>query len=177
MQELETKANINISFKSYYLYARVFLLLLLSAIILFYYYPRASNNLLSTSQTIEETKIVIERGDTLRSVLSKFSMSEQEINQVIEITASVYDFRKIQIGQVLRVYYILEDDQKILQSISLKLNNDKKIEIYTIRWTIPAQDPKSWINLRLEIPYQGETLNPETFDEANEIIARIKATI
>lgn len=55
--------------------------------------------------------------------------------------------------------------------------NDKKIEIYTIRWTIPAQDPKSWINLRLEIPYQGETLNPETFDEANEIIARIKATI
>ena len=75
MQELETKANINISFKSYYLYARVFLLLLLSAIILFYYYPRASNNLLSTSQTIEETKIVIERGDTLRSVLSKFSMS------------------------------------------------------------------------------------------------------
>ena len=130
MQELETKANINISFKSYYLYARVFLLLLLSAIILFYYYPRASNNLLSTSQTIEETKIVIERGDTLRSALSKFSMSEQEINQVIEITASVYDLRKIQIGQVLRVYYILEDDQKILQSISLKLNNDKKIEIH-----------------------------------------------
>ena len=129
MQEPETKVNINISFRSYYLYARIFLLLLLTTVILLSYYPKASN-LHPTNQILEETKIVIERGDTLRSVLSKFSMSEQEISQIIEITASVYDLRKIQIGQILRVYYTFEDDQKILQKISLKLNNDKKIEIY-----------------------------------------------
>jgi murein DD-endopeptidase MepM/ murein hydrolase activator NlpD len=129
MQEPEIKVNINISFRSYYLYARIFLLLLLTTVILLSYYPKASN-LHPTNQILEETKIVIERGDTLRSVLSKFSMSEQEISQIIEITASVYDLRKIQIGQILRVYYTFEDDQKILQKISLKLNNDKKIEIY-----------------------------------------------
>lgn len=134
MQELETKTEDNSSYRSYIFYTKIFALLFLSATILLSYYPQLtkqqSSGLFSTSKNLEETKVTIQRGDTFRSILAEFSMSEQEIAQVIQVTSSAYDLRKIQIGQILRIFYTLEDEQKILQSISLKLNNDKKIEIY-----------------------------------------------
>lgn len=133
MQGLPIRTDIvALSFKVYRLYAKIFTLLVVSALALAIVYPNIQEQYpesISSGYGLEEAKVAVSKGDTLSSILGSYSLLEQEVNQIIDVTASVYDLRKLQIGQVLRLHYSMTDGQKILQSMSLKLDNSRSIEI------------------------------------------------
>jgi murein DD-endopeptidase MepM/ murein hydrolase activator NlpD len=182
MQGLPLKTDIiALNFKIYRLYVKVFSLLTLLAILaigIAFYYPDSKlqyPNAIPTTNNLEETKITIRSGDTLGSILSLFSISEQEINQIIDITSTIYDLRKLQIGQVLRVYYTMEDDYKILQSISLKLDAERKIEIYRDDETFKLKE--IFIPLTKNIVKLSATIDSSIFGAAKKAGIPEKAII
>ena len=171
MQGLPLKTDIiALNFKVYRLYLRVFAVLALLSLINIYHTSNVDQQHsedFSSKNSLEEMRLTVKRGDTLHSILSEFSIADTEINQIIDVTSSAYNLKKIQIGQIIHVHYALENDQRLLQSISMQINNDRKLNIYRDDTDI-FRVKEIFIPLTKNVVKLSATIDSSIFDAAKK---------
>lgn len=101
---------------------------------LIYDYSNRNHTAIPENHTIT---LSIQKGDTLASLLKNNNVSSSDIAQIIQSLNSVYNLKKLSIGQTLNLYYnYIEQDTidteplPILQTIRIKIDYHKEIEVY-----------------------------------------------
>ncbi|AIL65034.1 Glycyl-glycine endopeptidase ALE-1 precursor [Rickettsiales bacterium Ac37b] len=100
--------------------------------------------------TISENPIIsvsIQKGDTLASLLRSNNVSVSETTQIIQSLQTVYNLKKLSVGQSLNLYYnYIEQDSidaeplPVLQSLRIKTDYNKEIEVYRTNTGFAVQE-------------------------------------
>jgi murein DD-endopeptidase MepM/ murein hydrolase activator NlpD len=115
-----------------------------SAVVLFsdYIGDRLPSSLWNTSGGLDDesevAEVVIEKGDTLSSILKNQNMSNAEMQSLIKAASNESLVSKLNIGQVLKFYYDVElleseeseivEERLILSRMSIKIDNVRSVE-------------------------------------------------
>ena len=71
----------------------------------------------------------VKEGDTFLKILTSYKVTANDAQQLIESTTKIFDLTKLKIGQNIQLRYIAKEESKILDSLTIPIDNQRRIEI------------------------------------------------